>query len=588
MPLYKKESLEELRQRIDLAEVVGSYVQLKRAGASYKALCPFHEEKTPSFVIQKGDSHYHCFGCGAHGDAIAFLMGHVKMGFTESVEMLAERFGVALEQEETRTKEGPSKGQIKEALERASQFYHFALLHTEEGQEALRYLYDRGLDLDFIQFFEVGYAPRDRTAFRSVMHAQNISDAALEEAGLILKTEQGRVRDFFFQRITFPIRDATGAVIGFSARKFKEETGGGKYINTSETSLFKKSRVLFGLSYSRKRIAKERKAIIVEGQIDALKLIASGFDMTVAGLGTAFGEQHVQELVQLGVTQVYLAMDGDNAGREATVKIGLLFQKRGVEVLVLKLPEGQDPDTLLREEGPHHFAKLLQAPGEFLPFWIDHLSKRYDIHSAAGKNSLVQEIAAAVRTWDHPVHVHETLKKLAFLTDLPENAIGIEPTTDIPLRKTGHITPWGIDPHRVLETDLLRWLLLAGDTVPRVLQIARLNLQENHFRIDICRRLYSHILAQGTSCDLLALGAVFDKPEEQTFLSDIVQKKVNLQKAEEGMIETVRKILQREWMEQREAIKLQLHTGKLEEDQALELARQFDALKKQLPEVALP
>ncbi len=378
--------------------------------------------------------------------------------------------------------EGPSKSQLKEALERASQFYHFALLHTEEGQEALLYLYQRGLDLDFIQFFEVGYAPRDRNAFRNVMHAQGISDAALEESGLILKTEQGRVRDFFFQRITFPIRDATGAVIGFSARKFKEETGGGKYINTSETTLFKKSRVLFGLSYCRKRIAKERKAIIVEGQIDALKLISAGFDMTVAGLGTAFGEQHVQELVQLGVTQVFLSMDGDNAGREATVKIGLLFQKRGIEVFVVKLPEGQDPDTLLREEGPHHFAKLLQSPHEFLPFWIDHLSKRYDINSAAGKNSLVQEISEAVRTWDHPVHIHETLKKLAHLTDLPENAIGIEPTTNIPLRKTGHITPWGIDPHRILETDLLRWLLLAGDTVPRLIDIARRNLQDTHFQ----------------------------------------------------------------------------------------------------------
>ncbi len=587
MPLYKKESLEELRQRIDLPEIVGSYVQLKKSGASYKALCPFHDEKSPSFMIQKGDTHYHCFGCGAHGDAIAFLMGHVKMSFTESIEMLAERFGVPLEQEETRTREGPSKSQLKEALERASQFYHFALLHTEEGQEALLYLYQRGLDLDFIQFFEVGYAPRDRNAFRDVMHAQGISDAALEESGLILKTEQGRVRDFFFQRITFPIRDAMGGVIGFSARKFKEETGGGKYINTSETTLFKKSRVLFGLSYCRKRIAKERKAIIVEGQIDALKLISAGFDMTVAGLGTAFGEQHVQELIQLGVTQVYLSMDGDNAGREATVKIGLLFQKRGIEVFVLKLPEGQDPDTLLREEGPHHFAKLLQSPHEFLPFWIEHLSKRYDINSAAGKNSLVQEIAEAVRTWDHPVHIHETLKKLAHLTDLPENAIGIEPTTNIPLRKTGHITPWGIDPHRILETDLLRWLLLAGDTVPRLIDLARLNLQETHFRIDICRRFYAHFMSPENPRDLFALGTIFDRPEEQTLLSDIIQKKVNLQKAEEGMIETVRKILQRDWMEQREAIKLQLHTGKLDEEEALALARQFDALRKQTPEVKL-
>jgi len=290
--MYTKESLELLRQRIDLVEVLTPHLQLHRAGAAFKALCPFHEEKTPSFIVQRGDSHYHCFGCGAHGDAIAFLMNNVKMSFTEAVEHLAERFGVPLEKMDASEEvKGPSKSVLKEALDRAARLYHFLLLHSEEGQKALEYLYQRGIDLDFIRTFQIGYASNSPDLLKRFLYAQNVSEEVLLETGLIAASSK---RDFFCDRITFPIRDPMGAVIGFSARKFKEETYGGKYINTSETPLFKKSQVLFALSYCRQKIAKERKAIIVEGQIDALRLIHSGFNYTVAGQGTAFGEGHVR------------------------------------------------------------------------------------------------------------------------------------------------------------------------------------------------------------------------------------------------------------------------------------------------------
>ncbi|MES2122016.1 MAG: DNA primase, partial [Chlamydiota bacterium] len=315
MPHYTKDSLELLRQRIDLAEVLSSHLQMSRAGASFKALCPFHDEKTPSFVVQRGDSHYHCFGCGAHGDAIAFLMSYVKMSFSDAVESLAERFGVALETEEATDKErGPSKAELKKALEHAAALYHYLLLHSDEGRPALNYLYARGLTLDFLQQFQVGYAPNAQDTLMRYLRAKGIEEAIIHEAGLMMITQYGKKRDFFTDRITFPIRDAMGSVIGFSSRKYKEETFGGKYINTPETLLFKKSRVLFGLSYSRTRIAKQKEAIIVEGQIDCLRLIHAGFNYVVAGQGTAFGEDHVRELIHLGVRKVFLAVDGDRAG----------------------------------------------------------------------------------------------------------------------------------------------------------------------------------------------------------------------------------------------------------------------------------
>ncbi|HSW85970.1 MAG TPA: DNA primase [Rhabdochlamydiaceae bacterium] len=590
MQLYKKESLELLRQRIDLGEVVSAHVQLHRSGASLKACCPFHEEKTPSFVIQKGDTHYHCYGCGAHGDAIAFLMSHLKLSFVEAIETLAERFQVSLEKEEEgEEKKGLSKSAMKGGLEKACRFYHFALLYTEEGHQALKYLYERGIDLEFIRLFQVGYAPRQSDPLQKVLQFQQVSTEVLEQTGLV-STSSGKRRDFFSDRITFPIRDAMGAVIGFSARKFKEDTYGGKYINTPETPLFKKSHVLYGLSYCRHRIAKDRKAIVVEGQIDALRLIHAGFNFTVAGQGTAFGESHVKELLHLGVNHVYLAMDGDDAGMEAAVKIGNLFQKKGVEVAVVSMPPGDDPDSILKERGPPGFLLMIDESRDYLTFLFHHLSKNLDISSPSKKNELVQKIASAIREWEQPVMVHESLKKLAKISNIPESMVGITEFSmpESFVKRAEKIIFGNIDPDRILETDLLRWMLLMGETHPRLIDIVQANLVPEHFRIEVCRRVFSHYLEMYSSKkprDLLSFALVLNSPDDQALFSVIMQKKVNLLKAEEMLIETIKKILQRQWMEEREKIKMKIHSGACTEDEVLELARQFDEIKRQPPEV---
>ena len=228
-----------------------------------------------------------------------------------------------------------------------------------------------------------------------------------------------------------PIRDAVGAVIGFSGRKYKADTFGGKYVNTPETILFKKSKVLFGLSYCRKTIAKERKALIVEGQIDALRLIDLGFDWTVAGQGTAFGEDHVKELVHLGVRSVYLAFDGDTAGQEAAFKVGHLFSKEGVEVNVLSLPEKCDPDLMLMEKGPDEWKKIVETSGDYLSFMVRYFSKSINANTPAGKNELVLTIAKKIREWDHPLMIHESLRKLAKIANTPESLIGA-PEDNVP------------------------------------------------------------------------------------------------------------------------------------------------------------
>ncbi len=584
MALYTEESLDTLRSKIDLVEIMSAHIQLKRAGASYKALCPFHEEKTPSFVLQAGDDHYHCFGCGAHGDAIAFLMNHLKMSFVEAVESLAERFGVTLEKTEGEGKKrGPDRSRLKEALELACNFYHTLLLHSVEGHEALQYLYRRGVDLDFIRAFRLGFSPSMRQSFLTLGKGEGFAEEILQTAGLT--TERGR--DFFAERIMFPITDPFGNVIGFSARKLKEETFGGKYINTPETPLFKKSHILFGLSFCRQRIAKERKAVIVEGQMDALRLIHAGCNLAIAAQGTAFGDGHVKLLSDLGVSQIFLAMDGDVAGKSAAKKIGHLFQKKGIEVSVLSLPEGSDPDSFVKEQGIDSFLKLMENPTDYLTFIVESASSEIDLKNPAQKNEMLRKLTEQIRSWEEPVLIHESLRKIAQLTAVPESVVGVgaSPQPHF-VRSMGLAGKQVVDPDRILETDLLRWLLLRKDE--RLFEIAKLNVAPDLFRNPLCKRIFGKLVNGEGPRDLISLGSALEKEDEQKLLSEIVQKKVNPDRAEEGLVEVIHRLLIRKWMEEREGIKTKIQSGTCNEEEVLKLAKAFDEIKKNQPTVVLP
>lgn len=591
MKTYTKESLELLRSRIDLIEVLSPYVNFSKSGAYYKACCPFHEEKTPSFVVQRSDTHYHCFGCSAHGDAISFLMNYQKMSFTEAVEFLADKFGVNLELNEDSTEEAePPKKLLKEVLEEACRFYHFLLLHTEDGKSALKYLYNRGIDLDFIKTFQIGLSFKNPYLLQDFMKEKKYSLELLNQVGLIKSLEAPK--DFFTERIMFPIRDPMGAVIGFSARKYMEETFGPKYVNTFETPLFKKSKILFGLNYSRKNISKQRKAIIVEGQIDALRLIHSGFSITVASQGTAFTEEHINELINLGVNQVYLAFDSDTAGIEAAIKAGNLFQKNAIETYVVQIPTGLDPDTLIIEQGPKCFEKLLDQSSDYLTFLVEIFSKKINTKSPAGKNELIQVLVDKIKGWDHPLMVHESLRKLAKLTQTPENMIPtvVDAPNDVYIKKQSNLTSSEINPDLILETDLLRILFLQGQSNKEFIQIAKNNLKEEYFKIRVCRNIFSKYIAssnENETKDLLSFAIDLENAEERLFLSEMLQKKINVEKIKDSFMKTVQQILDRYWMELREEIKLKIHSSATSDDEIIALAKQFDEIKNNRPQVKI-
>lgn len=587
MRFFTKRSLETLRDRIDLVDLISGYIDLKRAGSTYKGLCPFHLEKTPSFIVRRGDSHYHCFGCGAHGDAIEFLMSYQKLSFTDAVENLAEKFNVKLEERIGGDDKREDRRGIKDALEKASSFFHSLLLHTKDGHVALEYLYKRGITLDFIKTFEIGFSPIEGGLFQKYMKRKGIDIDLLDGAGLV-KRKDGRVFDFFSNRLMIPVRDFSGSVIGFSARKIDKRAFGPKYVNSPETALFKKSQILFGLSYSRRRIAKEKRAIIVEGQFDALTMIYEGINITVAGQGTAFGERHVEELTRLGVSKVYLALDGDGAGLEASLKIGDLFQREACEVYVADFLNGTDPDSYIKGTGVKKFLDKLSASPDYLNFLVDTLSKKYNKNSPAAKSRLVQALVDRVKNWGNVTMVNESMKKLSALMDTPQFAM--EQMVAPEIERVGRAGSWEIDADLILEMDLLRWLLLVGDSGERFLNIANINLVDGDFKVDTCKKLferYREAFLRDRKVDLFSLGMELDDPKEQIFLSNLLEKKVNRKRAEEGFLETVQKMLDRRWMEKREEIKKKILKKGLSKEEELLLIKQFDDMKNNRPRVLL-
>jgi DNA primase len=424
--------------------------------------------------------------------------------------------------------------------------------------------------LDFICRFRLGWAPRDEALLGKVLAAQGVADWQIKESGLKL----------FHHRITIPLRDAQGTIVGFSARKIGDEPGP-KYVNTAETVLFKKGQMLFGLDASRRRIAKERRVVIVEGQIDALRMIHHGFDYTVAGQGTAFGESQVRVLLQLGVKQAILMFDGDTAGQEAAIKVGHLLLKEGIEVRVVRLPEGRDPDSMLRRDGVQRVTTAIEEARDYLSFLVEQGSHDHS-RSPAAKAQWVAEVAAKIREWNNPILIHESLSRLALLVGVPPDTVIGQTTGPQAIRQRAAAGRVLVDSDRILETDLLRWLVLLGPTQPQLVSLSALNYPPERIRTPLCQTVYRALLdnlAQGAPIDLLALAGSLDGTEIEPFLEELTSKRIQPEKADAQVRHTIEKLLERDWREQREQISHRISQEKLTDSEKLDLARQFDALK---------
>lgn len=382
--------IDDLLARTDIVEVIGARVPLKRKGKEYAACCPFHDERSPSFYVSPTKQFYHCFGCGAHGTAISFLMDYDRLEFLDAVDELAKHAGMEVPRETQRG--GPVQDESREvlaALEAAAKFFEKQL---QDSPAAQQYLSARGVDAATIARFRIGYAPDGYSALKDALGRDDRRMALLDRAGLFSKNERGHVYDKFRNRVMFPIFDRRGRVIAFGGRVLHKEDGP-KYLNSPETALFHKGRELYALWQVRQAQQKIERLIVVEGYMDVVSLFQFGVTEAVATLGTATTPDHA-ELLFRNAPDVYFCFDGDAAGRKAAwraLESVLPRMKDGRRAFFLFLPEGEDPDTLVRQEGQDGFRARMQAAVPLSRFFFDELGRGTDLTTLDGRARLAEQ-----------------------------------------------------------------------------------------------------------------------------------------------------------------------------------------------------
>jgi len=440
--------INDLLARTDIVELIDARVKLKKQGKNYHACCPFHNEKTPSFTVNGEKQFYHCFGCGAHGNAIDFLMNYDRLEFVESIEELATSHGLDIPYE---AGNGPSpmerhqRQSLYQLMENLNGFYQQSLQQSS-AQSARDYLEHRGLSADIINHFAIGYAPAGWDNVLKRFGKQPEDRESLMEAGMLVSNDKGRVYDRFRERVMFPIRDKRGRVIGFGGRVLGNDTP--KYLNSPETPVFHKGRQLYGLYEALKNHPEPKRLLVVEGYMDVVALAQFGVDYAVASLGTSTTAEHIQLLFR-STDNVICCYDGDRAGREAAwraLETALPYMNDGRQLRFMFLPDGEDPDTLVRQEGKAAFEARMEQAMPLSSFLFDSLLPQVDLSSRDGKarlSTLALPLITQIPGETLRIYLRQELgNKLGILDDsqleklMPKQAPGGSAPVAPPLKRT--------------------------------------------------------------------------------------------------------------------------------------------------------
>lgn len=373
----------ELTQRSDVVDVVQSYVQLRKRGKTYTGLCPFHNEKTPSFVVYPETQSFYCFGCGAGGSTINFIMRYKNLEYIEAVKELAQRCGMPAPDEEDAV--GKRRSRILAVNKDAARFF-FNSLNAPQGAAARAYWRGRRLSDATIRRFGLGYAPDDFHALRDYLRSLHYTDEEMLDAGVIKRSEKGNLYDVFRNRVMVPIFDLRGNVVAFGGRVMTDEKP--KYINSPETLAYKKSRTVFAMNLAKKN--KDKKFILCEGYMDTIAMHQAGFDTAVACCGTALTAEQVKQISEY-TDEVVLCYDSDEAGQKATARAMELFAPAQVKITVLRIPDAKDPDEYIKKYGAEQFAALIEGSANILEFRLQQIRAKYDIASADGRVSYIRD-----------------------------------------------------------------------------------------------------------------------------------------------------------------------------------------------------
>ena len=378
--MIEQNSIENLKNRLDIVEVIGSYIELKKSGANFKAKCPFHSEDTPSFVVSPSKQIYHCFGCGAGGDAISFVMNYDKLSYPEAIEKLASDFNIPL----SYTKGSFERKDDRRVLEQINQFYKRNLFANKKAQE---YIQNRGIYASSVEKFELGYASSSFDTIKFLKDNFLSMDDAVK-TGVLGKDERGKVYARLSERITFPIYAPNGKIVGFGGRTISNHPA--KYINSPQTYLFNKSKLLYGYNLAREAVMKKERIIITEGYLDVIMLHQAGFNECVATLGTALTSEHLP-LLRRGEPKVILSYDGDKAGIEAAFKASKMLVSSSIDGGVVIFDEGKDPADMVKEGDIETLKALFNEPKSFAHFVIEHIASKYNLHNPLEKEKALNE-----------------------------------------------------------------------------------------------------------------------------------------------------------------------------------------------------
>ncbi len=426
--MIPQEEIEKVAAANDIVDVIGSYFPLKRAGTVYKALCPFHREKSPSFTVNPGRQIFKCFGCGAGGSVIRFVEMYESLSFPDAFRRMAARAGIRVEDEPLSAEED-AKLKLRRRLlslhAEATEWFHRNLLRTRAAQHARDYLKNRGISAETARSWKLGYAPDSFSAFCAFARENKYSARELAASGLVTWKEETpeRVYDRFRDRLMFPICNGQGETIAFSGRVLSAEAFGGKYVNSPETPLFSKGRVLFGMHKTKRPMIDARSAIVCEGQLDLITAFEAGVCNVTAPQGTAFTPDQARLLKQWGMEEVVLCFDADAAGLKAAERSLPALLDMGIAVRVAEMPAGHDPDSLIRQEGAEAFRQVISAAPDYFDFQIDHFTRSPDASAPRAKAAFARKIAESIVLITDPVLRSAVVNTVSGRLEVPQEQI---------------------------------------------------------------------------------------------------------------------------------------------------------------------
>lgn len=571
---YDQNVIEQVQASVDITDVIGQYVPLKRAGRNFKGSCPFHQEKTPSFTVHPEKQIFHCFGCGVGGDVFSFLMRYENMNFPEAIRLLAERAHIVLPERDAKD-DGISTEmeQLHAVYGQAAEFYQKLFQHPEVGKPAREYLAKRGFRQEFGSEFGIGWAPESWRNLFDHLSKKGFSESSILKSGLIQKSSQGRCFDVFRGRVIFPIQNLRGKVIGFGGRIITAAGDGPKYLNSSESLIFRKRKELFGLYQAKKHIDPDRSRIlVVEGYMDFYRLYEGGFKNVVATLGTALTMEHVR-LLKRFVQEAIVIYDGDKAGESASLRGLEIFLEEGMNVKLVRMPSGNDPDDFLRDKGPAAFQKLIDEAKDFFDYKVEILTQKYSVEDPVGVVKFTNNFLETLSKIKSPILLAYYLKRLSNAVHLDENSLRTElaKMTKDDAMQTKRVEGEGnpLQGKSIISEEVLLFGLILQD--PSMLEEAMEQLQEEDFENPELKNLFRRLSLLEEKTDSLKgakLFSTFNDEHLKSQLAGTISNDWSQEVREQMFYDCLKKIKKRNLNRKLDQLRVRIAKAEKEGDQA--------------------